>query len=332
MEQYFKNDFYHFSAYSTGGAPYALQDVFTISNAKVLSITIPVYKVTTADANGDYVFTLYIVGNSLTGLKSTPLRTYSLKLNKSDYGFADNLIVNRFVKVDLTSYNIELSDSETLAWFSTTDTVIPAYISVAASSAKTFISENAPWATGFFSKIGTANMVPNSGTLLMDFEFDRNDLNKEMLEYDDLVSQLKEKYGGKYVSIVGDSISTFENYSNNTSYNSTIGSNEVYYKSGSIATWRCTYWGNLISDLDMKLCVNNSRSGKTVYGSAGLNYVDSSIFRATELDNDNGTPNDPSDDSICSAFVIMKWQIVFLEPINAFCLSRRKLNRSRVHP
>ncbi|MBQ7383282.1 MAG: hypothetical protein IJV72_00635, partial [Clostridia bacterium] len=221
---------------------------------------------------------------------------YSIKLNKREYGFADNLTVNRFVKVDLKSYNIELSATETLAWFSNIDTVIPAHISAATSSAKAYISENAPWATGFFSKVGTIDMAPSSGTLLMDFEFERNDLNSRELAYEELIKQLKNKYSGKYVSVVGDSISTFQNYSNNTSYNSTIGSNEVYYSSASIASWRCTYWGRLINDLDMNLCVNNSRSGKTAYGVSGLNYADSSIFRATELDNDNGTPNDPSDD------------------------------------
>lgn len=296
MEEFFKNDFSHFSAYSTGSAPYALQDVFTISNTKVLSITIPVYKVGVADTNGDYTFTLYVVSNSLNGLKRAPLRTYSIKLNKNEYGFSDNLTVNRFVKVDLKSYNIALSDSETFAWFSATDTVIPAYISAANSSTKAFISEKAPWTVGFFSKVGTADMATSLGALLMDFEFERNDLNSRELAYEKLVEQLKDKYSGKYVSVVGDSISTYENYSNNTSYNSTIGSNEIYYKTASLATWQCTYWGRLINDLDMKLCVNNSRSGKTAYGVSGLNYADSSIFRATELDNDNGTPNDPSDD------------------------------------
>ena len=314
MEQYFKNDFYHFSAYGVSGAPYALQDVFTISNAKVLSITIPVYNVTTADANGDYVFTLYVVNNSLQGLKTAPIKIYSLKLNRNQYGFSDNLTVNRFVKVDLASYNIELSETETLAWFSATDTVIPAHISAATSAAKAYLSENAPAATGFFSKVGTENMAPSSGTLLMDFEFDRNDLNKESLEYDKLVKILKEKYSGKYVSVVGDSISTFQNYSNNSSYNSTTGSNEVYYSSTALASWRCTYWGKLIADLDMKLCVNNARSGKTVYGVPGLNYADSSIFRATELDNDNMTPNDPSDD-------ILPDVILFYQGINDITLN-----------
>ena len=296
LERYFKEDFYHFSAYGAGGAPYAMQDIFTISNARVKSITIPVYKVTNADANGDYSFSLYVFNNSLEGLKRAPLRQYSLKLNKDDYGFVDGLIVNRFVKVDLAKYNIVLSASETLAWFSAADTVIPAYISVAASPAKAYLSENAPNATGFLQRLGTADMGPSSATLLMDFEFERDDLNKNDVEYRELIDQLKDKYRGKYVSVIGDSISTFQMYSNNTSYNSTIGSNEVYYSSNNIASWRCTYWGKLINDLDMKLCVNNSRSGKTVYGVPALNYADSSIFRATELDNDNCTPGDPTDD------------------------------------
>ena len=296
LERYFREDFYHFSAYGAGGAPYAMQDIFTISNARVKSITIPVYKVTNADANGDYSFSLYVFNNSLEGLKRAPLRQYSLKLNKDEYGFVDGMIVNRFVKVDLAKYNIVLSASETLAWFSAADTVIPAYISVAASPAKAYLSENAPNATGFLQKLGTADMCPSSATLLMDFEFDRDDLNKNDLEYQELINQLKDKYSGKYVSVIGDSISTFQLYSNNTSYNSTIGANEVYYSSNNIASWRCTYWGKIINDLDMKLCVNNSRSGKTVYGVPGLAYADSSIFRATELDNDNCTPNDPTDD------------------------------------
>ena len=40
----------------------------------------------------------------------------------------------------------------------------------------------------------------------------------------------REQLAGKGISILGDSISTFQNWSNNTSYNSTIGSNAVYYK------------------------------------------------------------------------------------------------------
>ena len=295
LEQYFKDGFYHFSAYSTGNAPYAIQDVYTISDTRILSVNFPVYKVGKADASGNYKLTLYVMKNSLDGLKRSAVRNYTLQLNGKDFGFSDGLIVNRFVKVDLSSVDLTLSKDETLAWFSPSDTVIPAYISSTSTVVKAYIEENAPYAAGFFQKIGTSGMKANTGSLIMDFEFE--DVRVDEREYEQLVEQLREKYSGKYVSVVGDSISTFTGYSNNPSYNSTTGSNEVWYSGlDNVASWKATYWGRLIDDLDMELCVNNSRSGKTVYGLASDNYKDSSIFRATELDNDNCTPYDPTDD------------------------------------
>ena len=295
LEQYFADDFYYFSAYSVNNGPYAIQDVFTISDTRILSVNLPIYKVGKADTNGNYKLTFYVIKNSLDGLKTAAVRKYTLQLNGKDFGFADNLIVNRFVKIDLSSINLTLSKDETLACFNSSDTVIPAYISSSSEVVKTYMEENAPYATGFFQKVGTSSMTANTGILVMDFEFE--DVRVNEYEYEQLVECLMEKYSGKYVSVIGDSISTFTGYSNNTSYNNTIGLNEVWYSGlDNVASWKATYWGRLIKDLDMKLCVNNSRSGKTVYGRPEDNYKDSSIFRATELDNDNGTPNDPSDD------------------------------------
>ena len=48
-------------------------------------------------------------------------------------------------------------------------------------------------------------------------------------EYQALVSLLKDKYKGKNISILGDSISTFDKISNNTEINSTIGENLKYH-------------------------------------------------------------------------------------------------------
>ena len=294
LEEYFTDGFYYFNEYSVNSAPYAIQDVFTLSNTRILSINLPVYKVGKADPNGNYKFTIYVMKNSLDGLQSDAVRKYTLQLSGKDFGFADNLIVNRFVKIDLSSLNLILSKDETLAWFNSSDTIIPAYISPSSTVVKTYMEENAPYATGFFQKVGTTSMTSNSGILIMDFEFENAIADNT---YNQQVEQLKEKYRDKYVSIVGDSISTFDGYSNNTAYNSTIGANEVWYTGlNNVASWKATYWGRLIEDLDMKLCVNNSRSGKTVYGRSEDNYMDSSIFRATELDHDNGTPDDESDD------------------------------------
>ncbi|MGM9683550.1 MAG: hypothetical protein ACI3XQ_08120, partial [Eubacteriales bacterium] len=94
--------------YSAEWAPYALQDVFGISDCKLKSISIPVYKVTTADADGNYVFTLYVVNNSYKGLKESALRTYSLKVNGQQYGLKDNTKVAKFIRIDLENYGIEL--------------------------------------------------------------------------------------------------------------------------------------------------------------------------------------------------------------------------------
>ena len=77
-------------------------------------------------------------------------------------------------------------------------------------------------------------------------------------------------YRNKKLSILADSISTFEGYNNDTSKNTTIGNNRVYYggvdHSGStyITDVNNTWWKMLIDELNMSICVNNSWSGSLV--------------------------------------------------------------------
>ncbi len=65
---------------------------------------------------------------------------------------------------------------------------------------------------------------------------------------------------GKYVSILGDSISTYEGVSNSTQNNSTLGVNYGYYslQTGEIPNQTFTYWGQIIRKYNMELLVNNS--------------------------------------------------------------------------
>lgn len=49
-------------------------------------------------------------------------------------------------------------------------------------------------------------------------------------------------FEGKTVSVLGDSISTYQGVSNNASYNSTIGSNAVYYSAGTLGIHRADTW------------------------------------------------------------------------------------------
>ncbi len=93
---------------------------------------------------------------------------------------------------------------------------------------------------------------------------------------------------GKSVAFLGDSITTFEGYSNNTAYNSTIGGNAVFYNSSKLNV-NDSYWKRTVDDLGFELIVNNAWSGSQCTGtgtSAACNT------RATQLHNNSGDEPD----------------------------------------
>jgi hypothetical protein len=85
----------------------------------------------------------------------------------------------------------------------------------------------------------------------------------------------------KTISILGDSISTYSNYSNGTASsttNSTIKNGVVYYpRSGFDVTAESTWWHQAAQELEMDILVNNSWSGScllnTRSGTVGA-YID----------------------------------------------------------
>ena len=229
-------------------------------------------------------------------------KSYRIAINAEKYGLTqNNADTYKWVKIDLTEYGIELSADETLAFGDASDTVVPAYLGNGSNSnaALSLLRQEFPEITGFFTRMGRGDTVKtNLGSLLFDFEIERtyeseeayNAAVKAEAEYLAKLEAVKEKYEGKTLSILGDSISTFSGYSNNTDYNSTIGGNAIWYPTNNtnFYNYSYTYWGRLLNDLGMELCVNNSWSGSRVYNSAPN--------RALELDNDNGTADDPTDD------------------------------------
>ena len=68
---------------------------------------------------------------------------------------------------------------------------------------------------------------------------------------------------GKKISILGDSISTYEGY---------VGSNPSYYPSSDVTSVDDTWWKQIIERLNGKLLVNNSWSGSTVTYRDGQSY------------------------------------------------------------
>ncbi len=101
------------------------------------------------------------------------------------------------------------------------------------------------------------------------------------------IDALISSFEGKKVSIIGDSISTMEGVSNSTAYNTTIGSNAVYYSSGQADKW----WQQVIDTLGMELCVNNSWSGSMVLNNNKGTETNNSagyVTRCVNLHNDRG--------------------------------------------
>lgn len=298
------------SAFSTQYAPYAIPDVYNLSNCNVKSITIPVMQTLNPDTEGNFVFTIFVFDNSFAGMKSAAKRSYPIKINAEEYELTANTqSVYRMIKVDLSDYEISLSDTETMAFFAATDTLIPAYTGTSrANQISQLMMQTFEQATGFYRAVGTTSMTINQGFFFFDFELERTYENQAAydkvldaeLVRSEMILALRERYQGKRLSILGDSISTFYGYTNNTSYNKTIGQNLVYYTetNNTMYDYTDTYWGRLVRDLGMEICVPNAWSGSYAYGrpDSGFDMKDNMPNRATELDNDNGTPDDPTDD------------------------------------
>lgn len=92
---------------------------------------------------------------------------------------------------------------------------------------------------------------------------------------------------GKKLSILGDSISTYDGVSNDATANLSTLYNPFYYKEP--FPLEKTYWKRLIDNLGLVLCVNNSWSGGNL---TGRDHPDSGINRANELSNNNGSTPD----------------------------------------
>ena len=73
-------------------------------------------------------------------------------------------------------------------------------------------------------------------------------------------------YDGKYLSILGDSISTYIGYSSNTSVNNTLGSNVCQYTGNNldVLSVNDTYWMQVAKETGMNLLVNNSSAGDSI--------------------------------------------------------------------
>ena len=254
-------------------APYSYLNTELFSGKSISSIGIPVKSVAALDEN--QTFTLTVVKKNTHPYQVVSEHVLTLPLDQ----LGDSLNVNKWVYIDL---DLTLADDETLAFGGKNDSVVWGWKSGGSSDYK-FRDVNNNTATGIYFDVTYTDIYTYDEYLreLADEEA-RLEAEKAKKEREEALAAL---LSGKNISILGDSISTFKGYSNNTSYNSTIGGNAVYYSGTNyINTVNETWWMQAINRLDMELVVNNSWSGDTVTGRG--------IARSLQLHNNDGTKPD----------------------------------------
>ena len=92
---------------------------------------------------------------------------------------------------------------------------------------------------------------------------------------------------GKKLSILGDSISTYEGVSNNASVSATTALNAYFYRP--VFPLEKTYFSILMSNLGLTLCVNNSYAGGNL---SGVDDPTSGVNRVFNLSADDGSTPD----------------------------------------
>lgn len=238
-------------------ATFSYQNVDLFAGKTISKIGIPIKNVSAIDDN--QTFTIYVLDKEKVSKKqkAEPLRTYVIHPKKEDLGF-DAKAVNKWVYVDLTDENIVLSETETLAFGGKSDTVKFGYSSYNHSWKKrgTYF---------FYSRVDGSSPSATTENLLFDVYYKEN-------VYSSGVKTLKDVLAGKNFSILGDSISTYEGYSNDAvNMNDTIGSNAVFYgESRKYITVEETWWKQVINNTGMNLLVNNSSSGSKVVGAGNV--------------------------------------------------------------
>ena len=289
------------AAYAAGAAhkisvtgdyvPFAFYQNTRFSGKTITRLELFVRQVNAIDAN--QTFTVHRVKAAPVYSKqpTTIVESYTLKLPLEQLNGCNPSAVNKWISLDV---NIPVGEDETLAFAGKNDAVLFDYFQSAD-----------PANNLFTNKVATTPTKPSTNEVLAIavYTTETRAYAEHLAALDSAETQLAEDTAlraalkGKKLSILGDSISTYVDYCNNTSYNSTIGGNCVFYSPNrsdrpdlkDIAVTD-TYWMQLIDEYDMELCVNNSSSGSRVIGMgnvSGSTRDQAYDTRACQLHNDH---------------------------------------------
>ena len=263
----------------------------TLAGKTLKYIEIPVKKVDQIDAN--QTFTLTVCDkDSAINQSNVNGTAYTIKLPLSQLSGCKTYAVNKWIMVDLSSYNITVSSSQVLVFGKTTDTVEWAWCAshnlckletfYVANTQGTAMTPHVHFDTTYYTYI--PNYSYNHNLMFNIYVADGTGTNRITNLKNDF--KLIDVLYGKQMSLIGDSISTFEGVNNNTAINSTIGGNAVFYHGRKkynsaydsdsafvIDKPADTWWGRTADKTGMKLCVNGAWSGSATVDENNKGYA-----------------------------------------------------------
>ncbi len=242
-----------------------------MSGKTITKIGYPVKTVSSFASEPYFTVSKVVMGeNWTTDRKGTITDTYKVNIPLSAFPNTSSTTVNKWIYVDVTDLNITLAENETLGFGKDGDTAIMGYKS-------TPVRDNEYGFTWNFDTNKSGSDVSLGHSLFVDLYYQGTAMGDITIEEQlEKINKLEAEattavlLSGKKLSILGDSISTYEGYSNSgerntTNATSTEKSNSVYYGDmNNSITVDDTWWKQTIDQYNMELLVNNSWGGSRV--------------------------------------------------------------------
>ena len=226
--------------------------VLNFENQIISKIQVPVKSVAAIDENQTFTVVVLpsvkVTNGTLNGsnVAKNFVRQYNLTVPYEQIQeCSDPANINKWITFD--NLEIVCNEGETLGFSYKTDTVSWAYAKGGATSCK------------MYGISGTYTLMDES-------------LPFRVYKESNSTSNLRNILSGKYLSVLGDSISTYEGYSNDyINTNSALQYNLVHYNDENLGSVDNTYWKQIIDKYNMNLCVDNGWGSAQVLGNANGN-------------------------------------------------------------
>jgi lysophospholipase L1-like esterase len=226
-------------------APFCLYDTGLFSDTVITSISFPYFGLSSGySIDSDKLYMpIYVIKTDFSTAKEDCTVDNGKKIILDFTGKLHNVQRGDWLTAD--GLNISVAADETIAFGDTDMAVLPMFL----RNVSTY---------GFWNRVFD-NKGTNNHSLIFKIE-GYSFKNNDSIDTDN---------GENYISFLGDSISTYSNWSNNTKHNSTIGGNAIWYPNSNYTGGQIsveeTWWHRVAVGIDYDICVNNSWSGSRVY-------------------------------------------------------------------